>query len=78
MSSKAVYVVRHYCYDYYEFESLIGLASTKEVAERMARINEHVWVDDPTITYSSVEHVALSKKGVPHLYIELREVEDEV
>ena len=70
MSSKAVYVVRHYSYDYHEFERLIGLASTKFSADRMARNNEHVY-DEPTITYSHVEHVDLRRKDVPHIYIEL-------
>ena len=74
MSSKAVYVVRHYSYDYHEFEGLIGLAETKEVADRMARNNEHVWVDEPTITDSFVDHVNFGKKGVPHVYIERKAV----
>ena len=76
MADKEVYVVRHYGYDHYEFESLIGLASTKEVAERMARINEHVY-REPTITYSFSEHAKLARDGLFHVYIELRRIEDE-
>ena len=71
MSSKAVYVVRHYSYNYYEFESLIGLAATKFGADRMARVNEHVGFGGHTITYSHVEHVWLGKEETPHFYIEL-------
>ncbi len=74
MSNRSVYVVRHYSYDYHEFESLIGLAATKEVAERMARNNEHVYTDEPAVTYSWLEHVYLNKNGTPHAYIELREI----
>lgn len=71
MLNKPVYVVRHYSYDYHEFENLIGLAATTEIAERMAQNNEHVYDDDITVTDSFVEHVNLGKRGVPHVYIKL-------
>ncbi len=76
MSNQRVYVVRHFSYDYHEFESLIGLAATKEVAERMARNNKHVYVDEPVIIYSFVEHRRLAEisQERPHVYIEIMEV----
>ena len=80
MSNKPVYVVRHYSYDYHEFERLIGLAATKEVAEHMARNNEHVYVDEPVITYSWVEHERLAgiSQETPHVYIERMGVAHEI
>ena len=56
MSNKPVYVVRHYSYDYHEFERLIGLAATKEVAERMARNNEHVYDDCDVENAAQITH----------------------
>ncbi len=71
MSNQRVYVVRHFSYDYHEFESLIGLAATKEVAERMARDNKHVYDDEPVIKHSWVEHLGMFKRSEPHVYIEM-------
>ena len=75
MSKQEVYVVRHYSYDYLEYESLVGLAATKKAAETLARDNEHVW-DEPIITYSLSEHQFLGgiSQERPHVYIELMEV----
>ena len=76
MSNESVYVVRHFSYDYHEFESLIGLAATKEVAERMARNNEHVYNDEPVIIYSGDEHrrLACISQETSHVYIEIMEI----
>ena len=78
--TEKVYVVLYYSYgyDYHTFQSLIGLASTKEAAEILARDNEHVR-DEPIITYSLSEHEFLGgiSQERPHVYIELMEVKHE-
>ena len=77
MSKQEVYVVRHYSYDYLEYECLVGLAATKKAAETLARDNEHVW-DEPIITYSLSEHIRYGFPETSHVYIELMEVKHEV
>lgn len=73
MSEQKVYVVRHYSYDYREFESLIGMSDTMEGAAIVARDNEHVW-DETIITYSICEHRSYARHETSHVYIELMEV----
>ncbi len=75
MSKQKVYVVRHYGYDYHEFESFLGLATAKEVAEKIARNNEHVY-GEPIITYDFAEHMQLAKSQGFHVYIKLEELQD--
>jgi hypothetical protein len=76
MSKQKVYVVRHYSYDYHEFESLIGESNTKEGAAIVARDNEYVW-DKTGITYSLCEHRIYARHETSHVYIELMEVEND-
>lgn len=66
MSSRAVFVVRHFSYDYHQFERLIGLTTTFSVGERIAR---EAWGHDIIVTDNFVEHVKLAKKEVSHIYI---------
>ncbi len=76
MSNESVYVVWHYGYDRYEFESLIGLAKTVEVAEHMACIHEDI-CGRTVRAYTQEEHARLAERGEHHIRIEMMEVKDE-